>query len=147
MSQRDYIKLIFLFIKFGVLTFEGDEYRQIRGLATGSLLSAVTACLHMETLETDKYNRIMRRESTRCRYVNDVLVVDPENTNIGNKLRMLNEVGEHIQFTVEKEENARIPFLETLLLRSGQNVRTSVYRKQTNKDDFVHYLSAHSERT
>ena len=81
------------------------------------------------------------------RYIDDILVVIPKNTNIENKLRMLNNVNSKIQFTVEKETNKCIPFLDVLIKRGEWNPRFSVYRKPTNKDDFIHSLSAHSEKT
>ena len=61
--------------------------------------------------------------------------------------KVWNSVSDGIQFTVEREQEGKIPFLDTLIRKRGDRVRFSVYRKPTNKDDFIHYLSAHSERT
>ena len=52
-----------------------------------------------------------------------------------------------IQFTIENENNGSLPFLDTVIIREGENIKFKVYRKPTNKDDFVHYLSAHDEKT
>ncbi len=64
-----------------------------------------------------------------------------------NKLKMLNSVNKDIQFTIEKENNNKLPFLDTVVWREAEGVKFSVYRKPTNKDDFIHYLSTHNERT
>ena len=146
-NKRDYMKLISMCVGFGAFIFNENEYRQHRGLAMGSPLSAVLACLYMEMLESDSFLRIMGRGCTWLRYVDDVLVVMPEQTNVDNKLRMLNNVNNDIQFTVEMENENKIPFLDTLIERSNEEVKFSVYRKPTNRDDFIHYFSAHSERT
>ena len=35
----------------------------------------------------------------------------------------------------------------TLIIRSGNGAKFKVYRKPTNKDDFIHFFSAHDRRT
>ena len=147
LNKDDYIKLISLCIGYNCFTFEGKEYVQHRGLAMGSPLSAVMASLFMENLEEDKLIPIMGRGSNWFRYVDDIIVVVPEKTNLENKRRRLNMVHERIQFTLEEEENETLPFLDTLVHRRGEDPRFSVYRKPTNRDDFIHYLSNHSEKT
>ena len=46
---------------------------------------------------------------------------------------------------MEAENNGKIPFLDTLVHRTGNSLKFSVYRKPTNKDDFIHYYSAHTD--
>ncbi|XP_076032989.1 uncharacterized protein LOC143020453 [Oratosquilla oratoria] len=99
-KKKDYIELVSLCVNFGAFVFKEQEYVQHRGLAMGSPLSAVMASLYMETLEVDKFIRIIGRGSKWFRYVDDILVIMPEESNTNNKLRMLNDVNEHIQFTV-----------------------------------------------
>ena len=45
------------------------------------------------------------------------------------------------------KKDGTIPFLDTVIRKIGEGVKFSVYRKPTNKDDFIHYLSAHNDRT
>ena len=45
------------------------------------------------------------------------------------------------------ENDNKLPFLDTVIHRRDNDVIFSVYRKPTNRDDFIHYLSAHNERT
>ena len=52
-TKEDYVQLVSLCVRFRAFTFDGEEYRQHRGLAMGSPLSAVMASLYMEVLETD----------------------------------------------------------------------------------------------
>ena len=95
-------------------------------------------------LEADKYVSIMGRGSTWLRYVDDVIVILPNSTNVENKLRRLNGVNKDIQFTIETEKEGELPFLDTVIRRAGKGVKFAVYRKLTNRDDFVHYFSGHS---
>ena len=146
LPKLDYVKLLSLCANFNPFVYDKQEYQQHNGLPMGSPLSPVMSCLFMEKLERENFLRIIGRNATWVRYVDDVLVVISKNANIDNKLRMLNSVHHRIQFTVEKEESGNIAFLDVMIKRTNQGPRLSVYRKPTNKNDFIHSLSAHSNR-
>jgi len=80
------------------------------------------------------------------RYVDDVIVTTPKDTNLDDKLARLNDVDPKIQFTIEKEDNMSLPFLDTLIMRTEEGLKFKVYRKRTNKEDYIHFHSAHSSR-
>jgi hypothetical protein len=47
------------------------------------------------------------------RYVDDILIIfDTTNTNINNTLADFNNIHHKIQFTIEKEQNSQINFLD-----------------------------------
>ena len=46
----------------------------------------------------------------------------------------LNRQNPHIQFTKETEENGKIPFLDCLVSRDENKLRTTIYRKPTHTD-------------
>jgi hypothetical protein len=49
---------------------------------------------------------------------------------------------------MEREsEDGTMPFLDVLLIKTEDNLKYKVYRKPTNKNDFVHFYSAHDSRT
>ena len=59
-------------------------------------------------------------------------------------LKHLNSLCASIQFTMEMEENGRLPFLDTLIQRNGTGmIDTSVYRKCTHTDHYLQYFSYH----
>ena len=144
--KSQYLELISLCMSFNSFVFDGQEYVQNSGLAMGSPLSPVAACFYMECLEEDRFHEIMGRNCIWIRYVDDILVVVPENMDLDEKLQALNEVNNHIQFTIEKEQNGKLPFLDTLIMRSGKRTKFTVYRKPTNVEDYVHFFSGNSER-
>lgn len=88
-----------------------------KGLTMDSHLSVFMVCLYIETLETDNCMRRMGRGSTGVRYVDNVLMIVPKGTNIGNKLRILNNVNNDIQFTVEEEKGNRLTFPDAVIWR------------------------------
>ena len=147
LPRDDFIKLVELCVRYGVFEFDGVEYEQVEGLSMGSPLSAVLACLFMETLEVDHYREIIGPRVVWLRYVDDILVVIPCRTDVSALRAQLNAVHPHIQFTVEEEENESLPFLDTVITRRDSGPVFRVYRKPTNKDDFVHYFSHHRRRT
>ena len=144
--KNDYLKLISLCINFECFVFNENKYKQIFGLPMGSPISPVAACLFMETLERDYFLRIMGRNSHWLRYIDDVLIITPNSTNMENKLRMINNVNINIQFTLESETNQELPFLDVRIIRTIENLQFKVYRKQTNKEDYIHYYSGHNQR-
>ena len=147
LPKDDFLRLVELCVRYGVFEFDGVEYEQVEGLAMGSPLSAVLACLFMETLEVDHYMEVVGPRVVWLRYVDDIIVVVPCRTDLPALLTRLNAVHPSIQFTVEEEQNECLPFLDTVVTRQDSGPVFRVYRKPTNKDDFVHFFSHHSRRT
>lgn len=146
LPKSDYVNLVSLCMHFGAFVFNGVEYTQHSGLAMGSPLSPVAACLFMESLESERYKQIMGDSVTWLRYVDDVLIVAPKNVDLDEKLKQLNAVNDRIQFTCEREKQGCIPFLDTKIIRHDKTVKYTVYRKPTNREDYVHFFSGHSDR-
>ena len=147
LPKDDFMRLVELCVRYGVFEFNGCMYEQVEGLAMGNALSPVLACLFMETLEVDHYLELVGPRVTWFRYVDDVVVVIPCRTTLPDLLNQLNAVHPKIQFTVEEEREERLPFLDTIITRTDSGPVFSVYRKPTNKDNYVHYYSNHSRRT
>ena len=112
----------------------------------GNPLSAVLAPLYMETLEEDHFKTIVGRDVTWLRYCDDIIALLPDTVDIQTLLQELNSVEASIQFTVEEEQDSKLAFLDVLIHRLPTGLHYSVYRKPTNKDDLIHYFSAHSDR-
>ena len=66
--------------------------------------------------------------------------------NLDEKLDRLNSVDSNFQFTLERESQGTIAFLDTEIVRKDKNVKFKVYRKPSNKESYVHFFSGHSER-
>ena len=63
----------------------------------------------------------------------------------------LNSICSHIQFTIEKEHNFFLPFLDVLVKRNSRNgsitthslLSTTIYRKPAHTNRYLHYTSHH----
>lgn len=141
-----FLQLVELCLDFQAFSYNDKEFAQVDGLAMGSPLSPVAACLYMELLERDNFKEIMGEDSIWLRYVDDVFVLVPEGTNLEDKLKKLNEVEKRIQFTLETETERTLSFLDILIMRREDAVKFKVFRKKTNREDYIHYFSAHNER-
>ena len=60
---------------------------------------------------------------------------------IDHILSVLNSFDPNIQFTYEKEENSKLPFLDIMLCRKDDKLVSSVYRKSTNNDIYMNWHS------
>ena len=142
-----FMKLVEVCVRFGAFEFESEEYEQIDGLPMGSPLSGVLANLFMETLEADHYLGIVGPYALWIRYADDVTLLIAVRVVTEDLAARLNAVHPRIQFTWEEEQENQLPVLDVMIKRdSNHEPRFAVYRKPTCKDDYIHYLSAHSER-
>ena len=59
-------------------------------------------------------------------------------------LSHLNSITQHIKFTVEEESEGSIAFLDTKITRNTDgSIKTSIYRKATHTDKYLHFNSHH----
>lgn len=78
------------------------------------------------------------------RYVDDVFAVVKER-HLNQLLQLINSQHETIEFTVEKEVNGSLPFLDLRVSRSEDNsLSFSIYRKPTHTDRFITTDSYHN---
>ena len=81
------------------------------------------------------------------RYVDDVLVVWPHGDEQLEEFHFhLNGQNPSIQFTLEKESEGKIAFLDVQMERKRTGVLTSVFCKKTLTDRYLNFDSNHSAR-
>lgn len=141
---REIIKLTRICTDNAFFTFRKKVYRQVEGLAMGSPISPFLAEIFMSRLEKDlsKSELFPRRW---FRYVDDIFAVIKK-TQLRRFLKKLNEYHPNIKFTIEEEQNGKLPFLDVLVLRNEDNVvEFDVYRKPSSTDRYITRNSQHSQ--
>ena len=119
----------------------GKYYQQNQGVAMGSPLAPIIACLYMEYYETELRLSINSPQPTLwLRFIDDILLQWPysiEEFNIF--LQKLTNIEELINFSTEWETKdpyssdlATMPFLDLNIMRSPQGLKFGVYRKPTH---------------
>ena len=120
-----------------------DIYRQEEGLAMGSPLSPVLANLYMEYFEEMPLGSTSLEPSMWLRYVDDTFILWPHQEDVQILLDHVNSIRPSIQFTIEKEQDNKLPFLDVLVTCTEQGFRSSVYRKPTFTRQYLNFNSHH----
>ena len=141
-----FMSLLRLCVEGTVFEFEGLFFRQRHGIAMGSPLSPVLAGLFMEYFECELLSTLSPAPPLWLRYVDDVLLIWPNEEDFGSFLSNVNALSDSINFTVEWEEDGKIPFLDTLTHRLSSGFSFAVYRKPTHSGTYLHYFSRHSDQ-
>jgi quinol monooxygenase YgiN len=107
----------------------------------GSPLSGLIAEAVLHRLEQDAFSKYYPK--VWIRYVDDTFVVI-KREKLEEFMQTINSVFPDIQFTMEKELNNHLAFLDILITRQENGcLQTSVYRKTTDTMQILHYKSNH----
>ena len=101
--------------------FDGQFYDQIDGVAKGSPLDPVLANIFMCHFEEKWLTKSRFSPSLWFRYVDDTFTMFDSKDNANEFLSFLNSRHNSIKFTIEFEEDNKIPFLDILLKRCPDN--------------------------
>ena len=112
----------------------------------GNPLASLLANLYMEFYERDILPTIDLPFPLKWdRYVDDIIVLFKNDTDVELVLNKLNNLVPSIQFTLESENNCKLPFLDVLIHRNDRQFKFKIYRKPTNINSFIHNFSEHEE--
>lgn len=118
-------------------------YLQTFGCAMGSHLSPIVSQYVMDYVLDMCIHKLSFSFAFIKKFVDDIIVALPED-KIDETLHTLNSFNTHITFTIEREVDHSVPFLDTRVKRQNNIVMLDWYRKASNANKFVHFLSNHS---
>ena len=145
LNSSEILKLMEICLEATCFCYNDQIYKQIHGMPMGSPVSVVIAEIVMQHIE----NLILSNDSFVFqfwfRYVDDIFACLEKN-KIEENLNFINSINHNIQFTVEKEVNNEINFLDIFMKRApnGQ-LNFKVFRKSTHTDKYLDYNSYHPE--
>ena len=117
----------------------GKHYKQLHGTAMGSPVYAVVANIVMQNIEESALSTCRQTIPLWLRYVDDTFTA-VRHDKIDAFHHYLNEQNTEMQFTREVEENGKLPFLDCLVSRDDNSLRTTVYR---NRSIPTNYWTSH----
>ena len=117
-------------------TFNKKFFQQTERLTMGNPLSPTLADIYMSYLETHIVNAFPQIYKFWRRYVDDVFAIIPQKLK-EDSLKLLNLQDQHIQFTIEVEEDNSLPFLDLKITRKQNGVEFGIYRKPTHIDNYI----------
>ena len=139
-TEADLIELLEVSTKNQLFQFQGVLYEQVDGVAMGSPLGPLMANAFMCNIEEQLTNQ-NKMPTFYKRYVDDTLSIMPDVQAASTFLSTLNEIHPSISFTMELEENGKLPFLGMEIIRNGIRFDRKVYRKPTDTGLLLHYYS------
>ena len=113
----------------------------------GSPPSRVLGCIYLEFLESGPFKYIIPNTASYFRYIENILLIYPQNLDLHSITDRLNNVESSIKFTYELESNNTLPFLDILLIRIINNLKSNVYCKPICKNDHIHFYLHHNNNT
>jgi hypothetical protein len=100
----------------------------------GSPLSLVIANFYMEDFEKNAIEQATHKPVCWFRYADDTFVIWPHDQGkLENFLNHLNELHNNMQFTMEKEQEGHLPFLDIgIYIKTDGSLGHKVYRNSTH---------------
>ena len=120
--------------------FEENLYEQVDGVAMGSPFGPLMANAFMCHIE-EKLIIQNKMPAFYKRYVNNTLSKMPNVSSASEFLLILNGIHPSLSFTMELEDNSKLPFLGMVIIRNGPRLETKVCVKPTDTGLLLHYQS------
>ena len=133
LPTEDIIDLLNLCLTSTYFQYNGRHYKQLHGTAMGSPVSVAVAEIVMQHEEESAPATCRQTIPLWLRYTDDTFTAVHKD-EIDDFHDHLNKQNADIQFTKEIEENGKLPFLDCLVSRDNNELRTTVYRKPTHTD-------------
>jgi hypothetical protein len=121
---------------------------QERGLAMGSPTSSIFSEIFLQHIENTATFDILVHNNIvgYFPYVDDILILYNESiTNIQGVFESFNDITPSIKFTMEKETENKINFLDVTIWKEQNTFTFSVYRKHTTTDSTIPLVSCHPQ--
>ena len=109
-------------------------YKQVDGLAMGSPPAPHLANGWMSQFD----NTIMGESRLYARYMDDIIRIIKQR-EIDQKLVEINNLHPSLKFTIEREENGSIPFLDMRIIHSNGQLSSTWYNKPTDTGLIMNY--------
>lgn len=144
-SEDKFIDLVSFVFDTTYFTFQNKFYRQIFGTPMGSVVSPIAAQYVMDDFLDGCLPKLPFHMPFIKKYVDDIICAVPHDS-IESTLTLFNSIHHRLKFTIERETNNAVPFLDTSVVRDGRTIRTDWYTKPTASGRYINYHSYHATR-
>lgn len=140
LNRNEFIKIIKFIFETTIFSFKGVYYKQKYGTPMGSTLSPIIAQFVVDLVLKNCLKKLPFKVPFIKKFMDDILTAVPKNS-VEESLQIINQIHDKIQFTLEKETNGSIPFLDVLVIREGNILITDWYRKPMSSGRYIHWQS------
>lgn len=146
LSKTNFLKITEFIFDSTYCVFQDTYYKQILGTPMGATISPIAAQYIMDDLLNECIPKLPFQLPFLKKYVDDIICAIPSDQH-ETILNTFNSFHMRIQFTIEREQNRSVPFLDTKLIRNDNNqIILDWYVKPTNSGRYVNYHSYHTEK-
>ena len=143
---KEIAKTCNLIITQNYFQYKNTQYIQEQGLAMGAPTSSIFSEIYLQHLENTKIFNILRDHQLigYFRYMDNILLVYKNGLkNIHEILKLFNNISPTLTFTMEKELNNSINFLDITICKTNHDISLNIYRKPTASDTVIPNDSGH----
>jgi hypothetical protein len=133
-TKQDIMKISQILVEQNYFRFQDTIYVQNEGLAMGAPSSFIFSEIYLHYIENTKVSKLLLGYKVEgyFRYIDDVLIKHKEDqTNIHTTLEDFKSLIPNMKFTLEKEENNKINFLDITIPKNYDSISFEIYRKPT----------------
>ena len=143
LSKIEFKVLLSLATKESYFVFNGQLYKQVDGVAMGSPLGPTLANAFLVYFEKNWLRNCPSDFKPHYYqwYVNDIFVLFTPPRHLEAFRNFLNGRHANLSFTIEREKQNRMSFLDIAIIREDRTFTTSVYRKPTFSGVYTHFDS------
>ena len=148
LAAKDLRSLFELAVTRTPFRFYEQLYMQVDGASMGSPLASILADIFMTHIEQqleqyDHKNKI----KIYLRYVDDTfIIINGKESDVKTLTDCFNELHPKLKFTREIEKNYELPFLHVKVLKRRTKYETTVYTKETNTGQVLHWQSCQAKK-
>ena len=142
-SKNEFRDLLNIAISNTYFFFNKLLYKQVDGLAMGNPAAPALANVFLCHIEEKIFSTCPKEflPLKYARYLDDTFAVFQNEQQANNFFSFINSMQDNIQFTMEKQINNKLPFLDMLVHCNDSKISLSIFRKPTNTGLGINYFS------
>lgn len=142
LSPSSIMELLDVCVKNSYFQYNNSFFLQNSGLPMGGILSPLLSNIYMDHFENLLLSTWEEKPLLWLRYIDDIFCVWKSTyKDLDKFFQHLNSLRPTLKFTVEHEEDNIIPFLDVLIEKTDDKLKTSVYRKKTHTGQYLNFNS------
>lgn len=140
-----FMKMLQFIFDNNYFAYNDTYYKQVFGCAMGSTLSPILAQYVMDHLLDTCLPRLSFNVIFIKKFVDDLILILPTH-GLDEIQAVFNAYNLHIKFTVEREIDGGVPFLDTRVIRQNNHIILDWYQKPMASGKYINYLSNHTTK-
>ena len=142
-STQSLVDLAEVTLKNNYFEFNGKTYKQKQGTAIGTKFAPPYAILFLGDHEEKALSEAELKPWLWWRYIDDVFMIwEHGEESLNSFISYLNSLHPTIKFT-SKFSREQIEFLDVLVIKEGNGIKTDLFVKETDTHQYLHFNSCH----